>query len=112
MDDENHETSEFVNEVYTVDEKEYLIFLTNHEAQLKTNNVPEQFWKPLCLKLKNQIFDAGNNFSMLYIEPDESNSEDPSSVKVVVSTDLMDPSDGNNIYLIDHAWTFKASEAK
>lgn len=112
MDDENHETSEFVNEVYTVDEKEYLIFLTNHEAQLKNNNVPEQFWKPLCLKLKNQIFDAGNNFSMLYIEPDESNSEDPSSVKVVVSTDLMDPSDGNNIYLIDHAWTFKASEAK
>lgn len=112
MDDENHETSEFVNEVYTVDEKEYLIFLTNHEAQLKTNNVPEQFWKPLCLKLKNQIFDAGNNFSMLYIEPDESNSEDPSSVKVVVSTDLLDPSDGNNIYLIDHAWTFKASEAK
>lgn len=112
MDDENHETSEFVNEVYTVDEKEYLIFLTNHEAQLKTNNVPEQFWKPLCLKLKNQIFDAGNNFSMLYIEPDESNSEDPSSVKVVVSTDLIDPSDGNNIYLIDHAWTFKASEAK
>lgn len=112
MDDENHETSEFVNEVYTVDEKEYLIFLTNHEAQLKTNNVPEQFWKPLCLKLKNQIFDAGNNFSMLYIEPDESNSEDPSSVKVVVSTDLIEPSDGNNIYLIDHAWTFKASEAK
>lgn len=112
MDDENHETSEFVNEVYSVDEKEYLIFLTNHEAQLKTNNVPEQFWKPLCLKLKNQIFDAGNNFSMLYIEQDESNSEDPSSVKVVVSTDLMDPSDGNNIYLIDHAWTFKASEAK
>lgn len=112
MDDEKHETSEFVNEVYTVNEKEYLIFLTNHEAQLKTNNVPEQFWKPLCLKLKNQIFDAGNNFSMLYIEPDESNSEDPSSVKVVVSTDLMDPSDGNNIYLIDHAWTFKASEAK
>lgn len=112
MDDENHETSEFVNEVYTVDEKEYLIFLTNHEAQLKTNNVPQQFWKPLCLKLKNQIFDAGNNFSMLYIEPDESNSEDPSSVKVVVSTDFMDPSDGNNIYLIDHAWTFKASEAK
>lgn len=112
MDDENHETSEFVNEVYTVDEKEYLIFLTNHEAQLKTNNVPEQFWKPLCLKLKNQIFDAGNNFSMLYIEPDESNSEDPPSVKVVVSTDLIDPSDGNNLYLIDHAWTFKASEAK
>lgn len=112
MNDENHETSEFVNEVYTVDEKEYLIFLTNHEAQLKTNNVPEQFWKPLCLKLKNQIFDAGNNFSMLYIEPDESNSEDPSSVKVVVSTDLIDPSDGNNMYLIDHAWTFKASEAK
>lgn len=113
MDDENHETSEFVNEVYTVDEKEYLIFLTNHEAQLRTNNIPEQFWKPLCLKLKNQIFDAGNNFSMLYIEPDDSsNSEDPSSLKVVISTDLVDPSDGNNIYLIDHAWTFKASEAK
>lgn len=112
MDDENHETSDFVNEVYTVDEKEYLIFLANHEAQLKANNIPEQFWKPLCLKLKNQIFDAGNNFSMLYIEPEESNSEDHSSVKVVVSTDLVDPSDGNNIYLIDHAWTFKASEAK
>lgn len=113
MDDENHETSEFVNEVYTVDEKEYLIFLTNHEAQLRTNNIPEQFWKPLCLKLKNQIFDAGNNFSMLYIEPDDSsNSEDPSSLKVVISADLVDPSDGNNIYLIDHAWTFKASEAK
>lgn len=112
MDDGNHETSEFVNEVYTVDEKEYLIFITNHEPQLKTNNIPEQFWKPLCLKLKNQIFDAGNNFSMLYIEPEESNPEDPSSVKVIVSTDLVDPSDGNNIYLIDHAWTFKASEAK
>lgn len=112
MDDENLETTEVVNEVYTVDEKEYLIFVTNHEAQFRSNNIPEQFWKSLCLKLKNQIFDAGNSFSMLYTEPDENDSEDPVSVKVVVTTDFVDPTDGNNIFLIDHAWTFKACEAK
>uniref|UniRef100_A0A1B6J2G9 Tubulin--tyrosine ligase-like protein 12 SET-like domain-containing protein n=1 Tax=Homalodisca liturata TaxID=320908 RepID=A0A1B6J2G9_9HEMI len=102
-----------VNEIYSVDEKDYLLFVNQHEPQLKFNNIPELFWKCLCLKLKNQIFDAGNTFSMFYVENDESEDDNGTlQTKVIVSTDFIDITDGNHIYLIDHAWTFKANEAK
>ncbi|XP_054262402.1 tubulin--tyrosine ligase-like protein 12 [Macrosteles quadrilineatus] len=98
-----------INEVFDVDDSNYHLFLEQHEFQLKSNNIPEHFWKALCLKLENQVFDAGNAFSMLYVEPEDETDE--ATLKVVVSIDSIDPSDGNNIFLIDHAWTYRASEA-
>lgn len=102
-----------INEIFTVSDEDYSLFLENHLAQLKSNNVPEHFWRQLCVKLKNQIFDAGNCFSMTFVEKQDTSNEDcPPQLKAVVLSDVVDPSDGNNVYLIDHAWTYKTSEAK
>lgn len=101
-----------VDEIYTIDDNTYDVFIEQHKSQLISNNIPSNFWKPLCVKLKNQIFDAGNVFSMIYLQTETSNEDSEQLLNVVLSTDSFDYDDGNNIYLIDHAWTYSVHEAK
>ncbi|PSN47034.1 Tubulin--tyrosine ligase-like protein 12 [Blattella germanica] len=85
-------------------------FVAFHRLQLESSGVPRRYWEVLNKKLKEQIFDAGNTFELLKIE-----SEDESKTrwKVAVSReDGVDTEDPIHIYLIDHAWTYRAAEAK
>ncbi|XP_002731606.2 tubulin--tyrosine ligase-like protein 12 [Saccoglossus kowalevskii] len=107
-------------------------FCTLHEIQLLTSGVPRVYWRRLHEKLQNQIYDAGHMFMMVTAnqEEEESESSDDESgktasnhgntiklnlppLKVVVSNeDGLTALDSNNIYLVDHAWTYRVSDAR
>ncbi|KAI4495456.1 hypothetical protein M0802_008670 [Mischocyttarus mexicanus] len=92
----------------------YHTFLQTHQPQLKSSGVPKIFWEALFNKLKNQDFDAGLVFQLARIdyEDDEREPKDP-VWKLFVSTENgISVRDPNNIYLVDHAWTYDTLNAR
>ncbi|KAK3924756.1 Tubulin--tyrosine ligase-like protein 12 [Frankliniella fusca] len=89
-------------------------FTTLHKPQLDAAGVPSHLWEALYTKLVNQVFDAGDKFSMFMIDyEDKERSEGDPLFSVFVSTQNgISSSDPNHIYLIDHAWTFTANQAQ
>ncbi|XP_077281005.1 tubulin tyrosine ligase-like 12 isoform X1 [Temnothorax americanus] len=90
------------------------VFLATHKAQLQSYGVPQLFWKVLYNKLKNQIYDAGLVFQLTKVEYEngEKHVTEP-TWKLIVSTECgISAQDPNNIYLIDHAWTYDVSNAR
>ncbi|XP_055678285.1 tubulin--tyrosine ligase-like protein 12 [Lutzomyia longipalpis] len=92
----------------------YEDFLNLHEPQLRQSGVPQYFWPSLCNKLHNQIFDAGDSLSLLLLDyGDEGRQENDPVWTVVVSREGgIAANDGNSIFLVDHAWTFRMDNAK
>lgn len=92
----------------------YEQFIQLHRPQLLTSVVPEHFWPVLYEKLKNQIFDSGNAFSLLLVDYDGEirRDEDFAWTLMVTKEDGIKMNDPNEIYLIDHAWTFRITEAR
>ncbi|CAG9565578.1 unnamed protein product [Danaus chrysippus] len=90
----------------------YNLFIAAHKPQLVLSGVPEHFWPVLCKKLKDQMFDSGLAFQLVKIdyEDDEKESYDPLWSVMAISD--LDPTDSSNIFLVDHAWTFKANTIK
>ncbi|KAF6032835.1 TTLL12 [Bugula neritina] len=89
-------------------ETEFQDFLTLHEAQLVNNGVPSHLWEALHNKVRNEIFDAGLNFSLVKVEYEDS---DEVSWKVVVSNPSgVKKSEPASIFIVDHAWTFDNPE--
>ncbi|ESO05228.1 hypothetical protein HELRODRAFT_185510 [Helobdella robusta] len=89
------------------------LFVNLHKNQLESSNVPEVYWPTLFNKLTNEILDVGEYFMMAQvIEEDEDGNEiDGVSWKIVVNVDELTTADANSIFLIDHAWTYRADEA-
>lgn len=89
-------------------------FLTLHKPQLDAAGVPSHLWEALYSKLVNQVFDAGDKFSMFMIDyEDKQRGEGDPLFSVFVSTQNgIKVSDPNHIYLVDHAWTFTANQAQ
>ncbi|KAI5633049.1 tubulin-tyrosine ligase family domain-containing protein [Phthorimaea operculella] len=87
-------------------------FLAVHRSQLVMSGVPDRFWPILCKKLRDQIFDSGSTFQLAQIdyEDDEQMPYDP--LWAVIALKDIDRNDPEQIYLIDHAWTFKANAIK
>lgn len=48
-------------------------FLATHQLQLETAGVPRIYWDRLHTKLANQIFDAGEQFTLLQVQYNHSN---------------------------------------
>ncbi|EDO49886.1 predicted protein [Nematostella vectensis] len=77
-----------------------------HSPQLKKNEIPEIYWRSLHLKLRNEVYDAGEYFSIMQ-------EEDDNTFKVIVTNeDGVKTSDPNSIFLIDHAWTYESKFAR
>jgi len=85
---------------------EFRAFLLQHQAQLSSSGVPEQFWYNVYSKLKNKVFDAGSYFMMARVE-----DEDDELTVVMTSSTGLDADDPTSIFLVDHAWTFEAKDA-
>ncbi|XP_055696873.1 tubulin--tyrosine ligase-like protein 12 [Phlebotomus papatasi] len=98
----------------TADGSSFESFLTLHEPQLRQSAVPPHFWPSLCNKLHNQIFDAGDSLSLLLLDYGEEGRQDDDPVwTVVVSKEGgIEENDGDAIFLVDHAWTFRMDSAK
>ncbi|XP_050295161.1 tubulin--tyrosine ligase-like protein 12 [Anthonomus grandis grandis] len=86
-------------------------FLKQHENQLLASGVPEIYWEPLYKKLLTQTLDAGKAFQLLKIEYDEPRLPHDPLWGLQAIKDL-DKNDSDNIYLIDHAWTYKIQDAR
>lgn len=89
-----------------------ITFLSIHKPQLQLSGVPELFWNILCKKLNDQIFDAGNAFSLLLIDYEDVDKESHDPTWSVQSIKDINASDPTQIFLIDHAWTFRTHLAR
>ncbi|KAJ8898299.1 hypothetical protein PR048_003659 [Dryococelus australis] len=88
----------------------YGTFLALHKSQLESSCVPERFWQTLCKKVGEEIFDAGSTFGILKIDPDDGSR--PSCKVIVNETNGVNAEDPAQIYLIDHAWSYRQGEAR
>lgn len=92
----------------------YEMFVQLHKPQLELSGVPEYFWRSLHRKVVNEEFDAGNVFSLMQIDYEDigRGEYDPNWRVMVKATNGIKVQDPEQIYLIDHAWTFKIDTAK
>lgn len=90
----------------------YNNFLALHKPQLILSGVPEHFWPTLCKKLHDQIFDSGFAFQLVEIDYEDTQKMPYDPLWSVIAIRDIDRSDSSHIYLIDHAWTFKANSIK
>ncbi|XP_072745998.1 tubulin--tyrosine ligase-like protein 12 isoform X2 [Anoplolepis gracilipes] len=90
------------------------IFLQIHKPQLQSYGIPQLFWENLYKKLKNQIFDSGLVFQLAKVEyeNEEKHVTEPMWKLIVSAKSGISIKDPNNIYLIDHAWTYDISSAR
>lgn len=97
-----------------VQKPNYEVFVQQHQNQLVSSGVPSHFWPTLFEKLLNLTFDAGNAFKLLKIEyeDDIKRKFDPVWQLQACNESGIKSSDPSNIYLIDHAWTFRVDFAK
>lgn len=93
---------------------QFKAFLDNHKVQLESSGVPEHFWPTVFHKITNEIFDSGVAFSLLVIDYTDSFKEEtsPTLISRVCKADGIKANDEAEIYLIDHAWTFRLNDAR
>nr|XP_021186375.2 tubulin--tyrosine ligase-like protein 12 [Helicoverpa armigera] len=90
----------------------YNNFLALHKPQLVLSGVPEHFWPSVCKKITDQIFDAGLTFQLVQIDYEGTEKMPYDPLWSVIAIRDIECSDASHIYLIDHAWTFKANSIK
>lgn len=86
-------------------------FLNLHRDQLLSSAIPEHFWPTLHEKILKQLFNAGDTFRLLQIEYEDERQPHEPCWGLQTITDVK-KSDPKQIYLIDHAWTFRVGHAK
>ncbi|XP_031627717.1 tubulin--tyrosine ligase-like protein 12, partial [Contarinia nasturtii] len=89
-------------------------FIHLHGNQLLQSDVPQHFWHTLSRKLEQQLFDAGNAFQLLMIDYDEGEkgAEDPLYTLVVTKPEGIKATNSQEIYIVDHAWTYRLQNAR
>lgn len=87
---------------------EFSHFLDVHKNQLVAASIPKHFWPTLYRKLATEDFDAGRCLQILKCE--EYDEDEPPRVLQAITN--MSCKDVENIFLIDHAWTFHLDAAK
>lgn len=89
-------------------------FLELHRNQLESSAVPKIFWQPLERKLREQTLDAGRALSLMWFDYDgrERGPREPPFVITVTDQEGLSDSNPDNIFLIDHAWTFRPNIAR
>ncbi|XP_055585705.1 tubulin--tyrosine ligase-like protein 12 [Uranotaenia lowii] len=95
-------------------QNDYDAFLAGHKPQLEASGVPEHLWQELFRKLNQQIFDAGNSFSLMLVDygEEQRSEEDPIWTVAVTKEGGLRAKDPCEIYLVDHAWTFRTDNAR
>ncbi|XP_068134259.1 tubulin--tyrosine ligase-like protein 12 [Hyperolius riggenbachi] len=112
-------------------QERYAQFEALHRGALTASGVPKLFWESVHRKLDGEVFDAGEMFGIMQVEEVEEEEEeegsmeiereqkkrlnpgmDPSYKVIVTNEDGLKASDPNNIFLIDHAWTYRVEGAR
>lgn len=92
----------------------YHIFLLTHRPQLQSSGVPKIFWEALYNKLTSKIFDGSRVFELDKIDYGDNRRDpkDPVWKVFVCAENGIRMDDPNNIYLVDHAWTYDTLHAR
>lgn len=93
----------------------YEQFIEYHEPQLLSSGVPERFWLALFEKLRKERLDAGDKFQIIVEEQQRGEHEGKGETLKnysVIALDDLKKDDPNNIFLVDHMWTFTANQAR
>ncbi|XP_061085532.1 tubulin--tyrosine ligase-like protein 12 [Conger conger] len=107
-------------------EEEFEGFISLHSAALKSSKIPPLYWKSLFYKLANEVFDAGEVFGIMQVEEEEEQEEEEqvdeskrknpgagiTSKVVVTSESGLQASEPTSVFLVDHAWTYRAENAR
>lgn len=93
---------------------QYRTFIRLHRQQLVASQVPEHFWQMLYRKLTTQVFDAGEAFQLLMLDysDTERDAEDPVWSLAVSKEGGIKHMNPAEIYIVDHAWTFRTNVAR
>ncbi|XP_077565267.1 tubulin--tyrosine ligase-like protein 12 [Stigmatopora nigra] len=108
-----------------VDEGFNKFILLYHKA-LQGSRIPEKYWRSLHYKLTHEIYDAGEVFGIVQIQPNDDNDDEKNGEftdkykrgtkirsKVVVTCESgLQASKPTSIFLIDHAWTYRVECAR
>ncbi|TMW42534.1 hypothetical protein DOY81_012388 [Sarcophaga bullata] len=91
-------------------------FVALHKPQLQASGVPQHFWSTLYHKITTETFDAGEALQLMLIEYDDEEDDQlateeekecrPVFALAVARENGLQASDPNNIFLVDHCWTF------
>lgn len=81
-------------------------FLASHEMQLYGSGLPTALYPVLYAKLLHSTFDAGHYFQILQKDSDSGAEIEYFSYRLTALQDLQAES---NVFLVDHAWTFRLS---
>jgi len=80
--------------------EEFKTFTQTHGTQLDTIGLPQHLRSRLFQKLQKEEFDIGNKVKIII---------DPEGKKMIGTVEKIDEEE--DVYLIDHAWTFRYYEA-
>ncbi|PIO34010.1 hypothetical protein AB205_0100030 [Aquarana catesbeiana] len=94
---------------YDQQDEGYSQFVVLHQAALNSSGVPPVYWKSLHRKLEGEIFDAGEWFGIMQVEEMEEEDEDTIEIE---REQKKKANPGNDIFLIDHAWTYRVEHAR
>ncbi|XP_044746437.1 tubulin--tyrosine ligase-like protein 12 [Coccinella septempunctata] len=87
-------------------------FINIHKEQLVSSGVPQIFWRTIYEKLLTQTFDIGNVVQLLQFEKEENSPLQDHPIWGLQCTSAINKSDSKNVFLIDHAWTFRLENSK
>ncbi|XP_026467284.1 tubulin--tyrosine ligase-like protein 12 [Ctenocephalides felis] len=92
----------------------YEEFVTLHKPQLLACGVPEIYWPTLYKKLESDDLESSNVFQVLQIDyaDDVKQPGDPNFTVQVTHEQGISNNDPQDIFLIDHAWTFRISDRR
>lgn len=93
---------------------DFNLFIQLHQPQLLSSGVPQIFWKTLFEKLTLENFDSGDTFQLTQIDYGD-DERDPYDVIFQLQIKLsqgISANDPSQIYLVDHAWTYRVDQAK
>ncbi|XP_051912413.1 tubulin--tyrosine ligase-like protein 12 [Hippocampus zosterae] len=106
------------------EEEEFKKFVILYRNALQGSVIPETYWRSLHHKLTNEIYDAGEVFTIIQIQENYDDSgktgectdkDKPGTMRseVVVSCQSgLQASQPTSIFLVDHAWTYRVDHAR
>lgn len=77
-------------------------FITLHAQHLQASGVPEHFWSTLSEKLRVENFDTAESFELCQLDYGENERQSHEPVFGLFALNELKPTDGSQIYLIDH----------
>lgn len=89
-------------------------FVEHHKQQLQSSGVPSHFWPTIFRKLIAQVYDAGEYFQLCQLTYSDGDNDQGDALwrVIVIHPEGIKASNPDHIFIIDHAWTYQANDAR